>query len=59
MRLMGLKAVYSKPHLNLFHLAHKKYPYLLSDPVWGEDWKKKDSRFYPWRFYTVMKEWGN
>ena len=44
MRLMGLEAVYPKPHLSLSNQAHKLYPYLLRnltidypDQVWCAD----------------------
>lgn len=33
MRLMGLEAIYPKPHLSLSLAEHKKYPYLLRDIV--------------------------
>lgn len=33
MRLMGLEAIYPKPHLSLSLAEHKKYPYLLRDVV--------------------------
>ena len=44
MRLMGLEAVYPKPHTSKAHPEHKKYPYLLRDleierpdQVWATD----------------------
>jgi len=44
MRLMGLEAIYAKPHLSAPGKAHKRYPYLLrnvvvdrSDHVWSAD----------------------
>lgn len=44
MQLMGLEAIYPKPHLNISNKEHKKYPYLLRganicrpDQVWAGD----------------------
>jgi putative transposase len=44
MRLMGLEAVYPKPHLSVGGVGHKVYPYLLrgvaierADQVWSTD----------------------
>jgi len=44
MRVMGLEAIYPKPHLSLGNKEHKKFPYLLSglaivrpDQVWCAD----------------------
>lgn len=44
MRLMGLEAIYPKPHLSVANKEHRKYPYLLRnlsiirpDQVWSTD----------------------
>lgn len=44
MQLMGLEAIYPKPHLSISNKEHKKYPYLLKDTsichpdqVWAGD----------------------
>lgn len=44
MRLMGLEAIYPKPHLSMQNKAHRVYPYLLKgltidrpDQVWATD----------------------
>lgn len=44
MKIMGLKAIYPKPHTSTSHAQHKKYPYLLKgiqaqkpNHIWGTD----------------------
>ena len=63
MRLMGLEAIYPKPHLSRNDTEHRIYPYLLrnvaivrSDQVWSSD-----ITYVPmphgWMYLTVVMDW--
>ena len=63
MRLMGLEAIYPKPHLSRNDAAHRIYPYLLRnvaivrpDQVWSSD-----ITYVPmphgWMYLTVVMDW--
>jgi len=63
MRLMGLEAIYPKPHLSRNDAEHRIYPYLLRnvaivrpDQVWSSD-----ITFVPmpqgWMYLTVVMDW--
>jgi putative transposase len=63
MRLMGLEAIYPKPHLSRNEAEHKIYPYLLRnvailrpDQVWSSD-----ITYVPmphgWMYLTVVMDW--
>jgi putative transposase len=63
MRLMGLEAIYPKPHLSRNDAEHRKYPYLLRNvaivrpnQVWSSD-----ITYVPmpqgWMYLTVVMDW--
>ena len=63
MRLMGLEAIYPKPHLSRNDTEHRIYPYLLRnmaivrpDQVWSSDITYVSLR-HGWMYLTVVMDW--
>jgi len=63
MRLMGLEAIYPKPHLSRNDAEHRIYPYLLRnlaivrpDQVWSSDITYVSMR-HSWMYLTVVMDW--
>ena len=63
MRLMGLEAIYPKPHLSRNDAEHRIYPYLLRnlaivrpDQVWSSDITYVSMR-HGWMYLTVVMDW--
>lgn len=63
LRLMGLEAIYPRPHLSQASAEHRKYPYLLKDLTIdrpGQVWST-DITFIPmdrgWLYLTAVLDW--
>jgi putative transposase len=63
MRLMGLEAIYPKPHLLRNDAGHRIYPYLLrnlaivrANQVWSSDITYVSMR-HGWMYLTVVMDW--